>query len=137
MIRALAEYEKASHQVTATEAKLREICSALSPRLKCCWCTTRGLAVFFAAYSTFVAQAGLYLEDLYVNPHPRGQGIGLALIKHLAAIAVDRGYGRLEWGVLNWNQPSIQFYKKLGAVPMDGVVVFAKRHSRSSISMKL
>ena len=79
----------------------------------------RGFAVFFATYSTFLAQRGLYLEDLYVKPHLRGKGIGLALLKHLARIATERGCGRLEWGVLNWNQPSIQFYEKLGAVPMD------------------
>jgi GNAT superfamily N-acetyltransferase len=78
-----------------------------------------GFAVFFATYSTFLAQPGLYLEDLYVKPHLRGKGIGLALLKHLARIAAERDCGRLEWSVLNWNEPSIQFYKKLGAVPMD------------------
>jgi GNAT superfamily N-acetyltransferase len=123
MIRALAEYEKLSHQVRATEAKLRETLFGVKPAAEVLLAhqdgDCAGFAVFFATYSTFVAQPGLYLEDLYVKPHLRGQGIGLALIKHLAGIAVDRGYGRLEWGVLNWNQPSIQFYKKLGAVPMD------------------
>jgi GNAT superfamily N-acetyltransferase len=123
MICALAEYEKLSHQVTATEAKLRETLFGIKPAAEVLLAhhdgECAGFAVFFATYSTFVAQPGLYLEDLYVKPHLRGQGIGVALIKHLAEIAVDRGYSRLEWGVLNWNQPSIQFYKKLGAVPMD------------------
>lgn len=68
---------------------------------------------------TFLAQAGLYLEDLYVKPHLRGQGIGLALLKHLARLATERSCARMEWGVLDWNQPAIRFYQKLGAVPMD------------------
>jgi GNAT superfamily N-acetyltransferase len=78
-----------------------------------------GFAVFFPTYSTFLAQSGLYLEDLYVKPHLRGKRIGFALLKHLAGIAAERNCGRLEWAVLNWNQPSIDFYQKLGAVPLD------------------
>ena len=78
-----------------------------------------GFAVFFRTFSTFLGQPGLYLEDLYVKPGLRGKGIGLALLKHLAKIAAERDCGRLEWGVLNWNEPAIVFYKKLGAVPMD------------------
>jgi GNAT superfamily N-acetyltransferase len=72
-----------------------------------------------ATYSTFLAQPGLYLEDLYVKPHLRGNGLGLALLKHLAGIATERGSGRMNWEVLGWDRSFIQFYKKLGAVPMD------------------
>jgi GNAT superfamily N-acetyltransferase len=123
LIHALAEYEKLADSVTATEERLRETLFGSKPAaevLLAHWdreCV--GFAVFFPIYSTFLAQAGLYLEDLYVEPHLRGKGIGLALLKHLARIAIERGCGRVEWGVLNWNQPSIQFYRKLGAVPMD------------------
>ena len=123
MIQALAEYEKLAHMVTATEGRLRETLFSDKPAaevlLAYCERECAGFAVFFATYSTFLAQPGLYLEDLYVKPHLRGKGIGLALLKHLARIAAERDCGRLEWSVLNWNEPSIQFYKKLGAVPMD------------------
>jgi ribosomal protein S18 acetylase RimI-like enzyme len=78
-----------------------------------------GFALFFPNYSTFLAQPGLYLEDLYVKPHARGKGLGLALLTELARIAIERGCGRVEWAVLDWNEPSIGFYKKLGATPMD------------------
>ncbi len=123
LIQALAEYEKLAHTVTATEERLRETLFGIQPAaevLLAHWdreCS--GFAVFFATFSTFLAQPGLYLEDLYVKPHLRGNGIGLALLSHLSRIATERGCGRLEWGVLDWNQPAIQFYKKLGAVPMD------------------
>lgn len=125
LIQALAEYEKLAHEVTATQEQLRETLFGSKPAaevLLAHWdgkCA--GFAVFFATYSTFLAQPGLYLEDLYVKSHLRGQGIGLALLQHLARLATERGCGRLEWGVLNWNQPAIQFYKKLGAVPLGGV----------------
>src|ERR1700689_4260444 len=115
LIHALAEYEKLAHLVTATQGRLRETLFGLKPAaevLLAYWdreCA--GFAVFFATYSTFLAQPGLYLEDLYVKPHLRGKGIGLALLQHLARIATERGCGRLEWGVLNWNQPSIRFYE--------------------------
>ena len=123
LIRALAEYEKLAHAVMASEERLRETLFGSQPAaevLLAYWkeeCA--GFAVFFSTYSTFLAQRGLYLEDLYVEPHLRGNGIGLALLKHLAMIAIERGCGRLEWAVLNWNEPAIQFYKKLGAVPLD------------------
>jgi GNAT superfamily N-acetyltransferase len=123
LIYALAEYEKLADSVTATEGLLRETLFGVKPAaevLLAYWeeeCA--GFAVFFATYSTFLAQPGLYLEDLYVKSHMRGKGIGLGLLKHLGRIAAQRGCGRLEWGVLNWNQPAIQFYKKLGAEPMD------------------
>jgi GNAT superfamily N-acetyltransferase len=123
MIQALAEYERLTHLVTATEGRLRETLFRIKPAaevlLAHCESECAGFAVFFATYSTFLAQPGLYLEDLYVKPHLRGKGIGLALLQHLARVATERGYGRMEWGVLDWNQPSIQFYEKLGAVPMD------------------
>jgi GNAT superfamily N-acetyltransferase len=124
MIRALAEYEKLAHMVAATEERLRETLFGIEPAAEVLLAhyerECAGFAVFFATYSTFLAQPGLYLEDLFVKPHLRRKGIGLALLKHLARIATERGCGRVEWGVLDWNQPSIQFYKKLGAVLMDG-----------------
>ena len=123
LICALAEYEKLAHQVTATPERLRETLFGSRPSadvLLARWdgeCA--GFAVFFETYSTFLAQPGLYLEDLYVKPHFRGRGIGYALLRRLARIARERGCGRLEWEVLDWNEPSIQFYKKLGAVALD------------------
>jgi GNAT superfamily N-acetyltransferase len=122
-IQELAQYEKLAHEVTATEDRLRETLFGAKPAaevLLAHWqdeCA--GFAVFFTNYSTFLAQPGLYLEDLYVRPHLRGKGIGLALLRRLATIATERRYGRLEWAVLDWNQPAIGFYKKLGAVPLD------------------
>jgi GNAT superfamily N-acetyltransferase len=123
LIHALAEYEKLADTVTATEGRLRATLfgnKAAAEVLLVYWdqeCA--GFAVYFETYSTFLAQPGLYLEDLYVKPHLRGKGIGLAVLKHLAGTATERGCGRLEWGVLNWNEPAIRFYKKLGAIPMD------------------
>ena len=123
LIRALAEYEKLAHLVVATPERLRATLFGAKPAaevLLAHWeheCV--GFAVFFPTYSTFLAQPGLYLEDLYVKPNWRDKGIGSALLKHLARIAMERGCGRLHWAVLDWNQPAIQFYKKLGAVPMD------------------
>lgn len=123
LIQALAEYEKLAHEVTATPERLRGTLFGSKPAaevLLAYWqgeCV--GFAVFFETYSTFLAQPGLYLEDLYVKPHGRGKGIGLTLLKYLAKTATERGCGRLEWGVLNWNESAIQFYQKLGAVPMD------------------
>src|ERR1017187_8051493 len=122
MIRALAEYEKLAHQVIATEERLRETLfgpkSAADVVLAFDESECAGFAVFFPTYSTFLAQPGIYLEDLYVKPHLRGKGIGFALLQHLASVAVERGAGRVEWGVLDWNHPSIEFYKKLGALPL-------------------
>ena len=123
LIRGLAEYEKLAHVVTATQERLRETLFGCEPAAECLlayWgeeCV--GFAVFYSTYSTFLAQPGLYLEDIYVRPHLRGNGIGLALLKRLACIATERRCGRLEWEVLNWNQPAIGFYRKLGAVPLD------------------
>jgi GNAT superfamily N-acetyltransferase len=123
MIRGLADYEKLSHVVTATEEQLRATLFGERPGAEVLLASWSGewigFALFFPNYSTFLAQPGIYLEDLYVKPHARGRGAGLALFVELARIAVARGCGRVEWAVLNWNKPSIQFYKKLGAVALD------------------
>ena len=122
-IRALAEYEKLGHEVVATEEKLRRTLFSSKPSAEAVLAywngECAGFALFFTSYSTFLAQPGIYLEDLFVKPHLRGKGIGFGLLKHLSKLAVERDCGRLEWGVLDWNEPSIKFYKKLGAVPMD------------------
>lgn len=123
MIRALAEYEKLAHVCVATEAKLRETLFGPRPFAETllAWDgeECRGLALFFMNYSTFLAQPGIYLEDLFVRPEARGRGFGKALLVTLARIARQRNCGRMEWSVLDWNEPSIRFYKSLGAVPMD------------------
>jgi GNAT superfamily N-acetyltransferase len=123
MIRGLAEYEKLSHLVTATEARLRDSLFGPHPAAEVLLAyrgdECAGFALFFQTYSTFLAQSGIYLEDLYVNPHARRQGLGLALLVRIAQIAAERGSGRVEWEVLDWNEPSIRFYKALGATPMD------------------
>jgi GNAT superfamily N-acetyltransferase len=123
MIRGLAEYEKLSHLVTATEEQIRETLFGRQPAAEVLLAEWNGewvgFALFFSTYSTFLAQPGIYLEDLFVKPHARGKGLGLGLITELARIAVARGCGRVEWAVLDWNEPSIGFYKRLGAVPLD------------------
>ena len=123
LIRALAEYEKLSHVVTATEDKLRRSLFGDDPVAEALLAyherECAGFALFFPNFSTFLAQPGIYLEDLYVKPHLRGKGIGFALLARLARIAAERGCGRMEWEVLDWNEPSIQFYRRLGAVAMD------------------
>ena len=123
MIREFAEYEKLAHTVTATEERLYETLFGPKPAAETILAywekECAGFAVYFQTYSTFLAGQGLYLEDVYVKPHLRGNGIGLAFLKHLASIATERGYQRMEWGVLNWNESAIRFYKQLGAVPMD------------------
>lgn len=128
MIRGLAEYEKLSHVVSATEDHLRRTLFGERPAAEVLLAEwngqTIGFALFFPNYSTFLAQPGIYLEDLYVRPHARGKGAGLALLIELARIAVARGCGRVEWAVLDWNEPSIRFYKKVGAVAMDEWTIF-------------
>jgi GNAT superfamily N-acetyltransferase len=123
MIRALAEYEKLSHAVTATEEQIRDTLFGPKPAAEVLLAEWDGewvgFALYFSTYSTFLAKPGLYLEDLYVEPHARGKGFGARLLTELAKIAVERDYGRVEWAVLNWNEPSIGFYRKLGAVPLD------------------
>ena len=123
LICGLAEYEKLSHIVIATENALRETLFGPRPAAEVLLAIdgkeTAGFALFFPNYSTFLAKPGLYLEDLFVKPHARGRGIGRALLERLAAIACERGYGRMEWSVLDWNAPAIGFYRKIGAEMMD------------------
>jgi GNAT superfamily N-acetyltransferase len=127
-IRALAEYEKMSEEVSATEADLRESLFGEHPAAECVLAfwngKPAGFAVFFYNYSTFLGRAGLYLEDLFVRPEFRGHGIGKSLLLHLVQIAKKRACGRFEWAVLDWNTPAIGFYKKLGAKPMDEWTIF-------------
>jgi len=129
MIRELAEFEKLLDQVAATEEGLRQWlfgASRVAEALLACGAdgTPVGYAIFFPSFSTFLGRPGLYLEDLYVRPASRGQGIGRALLVHLARIATARGCGRLEWSVLDWNEKAIRFYKGLGAQPMNQWTVF-------------
>ena len=128
MIRGLAEYERLSHLVTATESLLRETLFGPRPAAEVLLAyhdaDCIGFALFFPNYSTFLAKPGIYLEDLFVRPHARGKGAGIALLRELARLARERGCGRIEWSVLDWNEPSIGFYRKLGAVPMDDWTVF-------------
>ncbi|MER7706283.1 GNAT family N-acetyltransferase [Kitasatospora sp. NPDC097605] len=130
MIRELAEYEKALHEVVATERQLHDALFGTAPALFGLIAeddTTGepvGFALWFLNYSTWRGTHGIYLEDLYVRPASRGGGHGKALLLELARIAVERGYSRVEWSVLDWNTPSINFYKSLGAVPMDGWTVY-------------
>ena len=122
-IRDLAEYEKLSHLVVADEATLRAELFGQQPIAECVIAEYDGAAVgfalFFHNFSTFVGRRGLYLEDLFVNPKMRGKGIGKALLVYLAQLAKARNCGRFEWSVLDWNEPSINFYQSLGAVPMN------------------
>ena len=127
-IRELAEYEELSHEVVATEEGLREGLFGERRYAQVLIAERDGLpagfALFFHNFSTFLGKPGMYLEDLYVRPAFRGAGIGKKLLAHLAKLAVARGCGRLEWWVLDWNEPSIGFYRKLGAVPMDDWTVY-------------
>ena len=121
-IRDLAEYEKMADQVVASEELLREWIFEKQKAEVLFVCEEGkelGFALFFHNFSTFLGRAGIYLEDLFVLPEYRGNGYGKALLKKLAQIAVERGCGRLEWSCLDWNSPSIDFYRSLGAIPMD------------------
>jgi GNAT superfamily N-acetyltransferase len=127
-IKDLAEYERLADKVVASEEKLRRTLFG-NPRFAEVVFAREdakdvGFALFFHNYSTFHGAAGIYLEDLFVKPEFRGRGIGKRLLAHLAHLARERGCTRLEWAVLNWNTPSIEFYKHLGAVPMDDWFVF-------------
>ena len=128
LIKGLADYERLSHEMVGTEELLREhlfgerryvevILAEADGR-------TVGFALFFHNYSTFLTRPGIYLEDLFVLPEERGRGYGKALLSCLARIAVERGCGRLEWSVLDWNEPSINFYRALGAVPKDEWTIY-------------
>ena len=132
-IRELAAYEKMSDEVVATEALLKEWLfekKLAEVVFACIDGREIGFALFFHNFSTFVGRAGLYLEDLYVLPEYRGRGAGKALLKKLAAIAKERGCGRMEWVCLDWNRPSIDFYLSLGAVPMDDWTIYRVAGSR-------
>ncbi|SDC26586.1 hypothetical protein SAMN05216345_1011148 [Cupriavidus sp. YR651] len=123
LIHALAEYEKLTHLVEATPQKIGDALFGPRPHAEAVLVEVDadgskqavGFALFFHNFSTFLAKPGLYLEDLFVDPAWRGHGLGKALLRHLAAIAVERGCGRFEWSVLDWNQPSIDFYRAMGA----------------------
>jgi GNAT superfamily N-acetyltransferase len=123
LVRELAEYEKLSHEVEATEAMIGEALFGSNVRLFCDIAEwngeAAGFAVWFINFSTFSGRSGIYLEDLFVRPALRGKGIGKALLSHLAKQCVANGWSRLQWSVLDWNTPSIEFYKSLGAVLMD------------------
>ena len=123
LIRELAEFEHLLHEVQATEEQLREQLFGARPGAEVVIARmgdeVAGFALFFHNFSTFLAKPGIYLEDLYVRQKFRGQGCGEALLRHLARLAIERGCGRLEWSVLDWNVRAIDFYKSLGAVPME------------------
>ena len=128
MIRELADYERMSHEVFADVTRLRQSLFGERRVAEVLIAEKRrepvGFALFFHNFSTFVGRPGIYLEDLYVRPAARGSGIGKALLVRLARIAVERGCGRLEWAVLDWNEPAIGFYRRLGATAMDEWTVF-------------
>lgn len=121
-IRELADYERLAHEVVATEDDLARTLFCAAPAAEVVLAEWDGVAVgfalFFPSYSTFLARSGLYLEDLFVRPSHRGRGIGLALLRHLAGLCIERGYGRFEWSVLDWNEPAIGFYRGVGAEPL-------------------
>ena len=123
LVRELADYEKLLHEVEATEATIGAALFGSNPRLFCDIAEwngeVAGFAVWFINFSTFSGRSGIYLEDLFVRPAQRGNGIGKALLAHLAKQCVANGWGRLQWAVLDWNTPSIEFYQSLGAVMMN------------------
>ena len=122
-VRELAEFEREPDAVEATEPMLEEALFAERPAAEALIAEVDGtpvaFALFFHNFSTWTGKRGLYLEDLYVTPEARGTGVGTALLRHLAGIALDRGCGRFEWAVLDWNEPAIKFYRAMGAVGMD------------------
>ncbi|KAA3598731.1 MAG: GNAT family N-acetyltransferase [Calditrichaeota bacterium] len=127
-IKDLAKYEKLENEVVATEQSLHDTLFGKKTFAEVLIASESGVevgfALFFHNYSTFLGKPGIYLEDLFVKEEFRGKGYGKALLTKLAKITVERNCGRLEWSVLDWNEPSIKFYKKLGAVPMEGWTVF-------------
>jgi GNAT superfamily N-acetyltransferase len=128
MIRGLAEYERLADQAVATDGDMREALFGSHPAAEVLLAYAddepAGFALFFHNFSTFLGKRGLYLEDLFVKPESRRRGIGRRLLAELARIAVERNCGRFEWSVLDWNQPAIEFYKSLGAVPLSEWTVF-------------
>lgn len=127
-IKALAEYERMTDQVVATEESVRESLFGARPSAEAAIARANGdpagFAVWFYNYSTFLSRPGLYLEDLFVLPECRGRGVGRALLQHLARVAESRGCGRMEWAVLDWNDLAIRFYRRLGAQPMSEWTVY-------------
>lgn len=127
-IRGLADYEKLAHEVVATKEILEQSLFGENPGAEVIIAEwdgePAGFALFFPNYSTFLARPGIYLEDLYVHPDSRGKGIGKSLLACLARMAVERGCGRLDWSVLDWNEPTINFYKSLGAYGLDDWVQY-------------
>ncbi|MBX7082538.1 MAG: GNAT family N-acetyltransferase [Nannocystaceae bacterium] len=128
LIRELAVYEREPDAVELTVPQLREQLAASTPPFECVLAEHDGdpvgFALFFHNYSTWRGRPGLYLEDLYVTPAARGAGVGKALLQHLAQLAVQRGCARFEWAVLDWNEPAIGFYRRLGAEPLDAWTVY-------------
>ena len=127
-IESLADYERLRSACVATIDKLRDTLFASPPAAEVVIARIEGepvgFALFYHNYSTFLAQRGLFLEDLFVNPEARAKGVGRALLSHLAQIAIDRNCGRFEWNVLDWNDLAINFYRSIGAVPMDEWTTF-------------
>lgn len=127
-IEGLADYERLRHECVASIDKLRDTLFTSPPAAEVVIARIDGepvgFALFFHSYSTFLAQRGLFLEDLFVNPDKRGLGVGKALLSHLAKIALERSCGRFEWNVLDWNELAINFYRSIGAVPMDEWTTF-------------
>jgi GNAT superfamily N-acetyltransferase len=128
LIHDLAVYEKAPNEVEATEKELLETIFSSDPKVFCDLVEVdgeiAGMAIWFLNYSTWQGKHGIYLEDLFIKPEYRGRGYGKALLKHLAKICDDKGYGRFQWWVLDWNSPAIEFYRSLGAVAMDEWTVY-------------
>ena len=128
LIHDLALYEKAPDEVEATEKELLETIFVDNPRVFCDVVDVdgeiAGMAIWFLNYSTWQGKHGIYLEDLFIKPEFRGKGYGKALLQHLAKVCDERGYGRFQWWVLDWNSPAIEFYKSLGAVAMDEWTVY-------------
>jgi GNAT superfamily N-acetyltransferase len=126
-IKQLADYEKLSHEVVATAETLQESLFGAKPYAEVLigeyQSTPVAYALYFHNYSTFTGRPGIYLEDIFVQPEMRGKGFGKTLLSYIAKLAVDQQFTRVEWSVLDWNEPSIQFYRSIGAVPMDGWTV--------------
>lgn len=132
-IHGIAAYEKLSHEVEATAENIREHLFGTKAVAECLLAyegsTAVGFALFFHNFSTFVSRPGIYLEDLFIEPPYRGKGYGKALLLQLVKIAAERNCGRVEWSVLNWNKPAIDFYESLGAVPMNEWTVYRLREA--------
>jgi GNAT superfamily N-acetyltransferase len=130
-IRALAQYERLAHTIAFDDTRLGEHLFGLRPVAEVLLAEEAGIpvgfALFFPTFSTFQGRPNLYLEDLFVQPDSRGKGHGKALLAAVARLAVERGFGRLEWAVLKWNDPALRFYQALGAVPMDDWTIYALR----------